>query len=76
MYVRTVLMYDTLMCRVAPEDRDDLDEAAIATLVDSAGQGEFIVLDEAGMKKLLLALEKKINKNQLMRAKFADIPAK
>lgn len=33
-------------------------------------------LDESGLKKLILSLEKKINNNQVQRLKYADKPEK
>jgi hypothetical protein len=61
--------------RVAPED-GNLDQATIQRMLDEADKLEMVALDEPGMKKLLLNLEKKINKNQLLRAKFPEVPAK
>ncbi len=34
------------------------------------------MLDLHGLKKLVLSFERKINKNQQMRIKFADLPEK
>lgn len=33
-------------------------------------------MDKGGLRKMLLTFERKINKNQLLRAKHADDPSK
>jgi hypothetical protein len=33
-------------------------------------------MDATGLKQLILSLEKKINKNQLLRAKYSEQPEK
>lgn len=44
--------------------------------VDPAPAGQVPVLDVLGVKQMLLALEKKINRNQELRMKYPTEPAK
>jgi beta-catenin-like protein 1 len=63
-----------------PEDLDldllagELDEEAIAKLVDSAPEAEKI--DSAGVKRLVVNFEKAYTENTQLREKFADSPEK
>jgi len=50
--------------------------AKINELVDQVADMDSITLDEAGVKKILLAFEKKTTKNQELRIKFPDQPEK
>lgn len=49
-----------------------MDQAMSIDLDESAGE----VLDEQGLKKLLLLFEKRVLKNQEMRIKFPENPEK
>ncbi|CAN0444704.1 unnamed protein product [Ascophyllum nodosum] len=53
---------------------EDLDEEAIARMLEEADKEEVSEVDATGVKQLLLALERKINRNQMMRVKFPDQP--
>jgi hypothetical protein len=48
----------------------------IDRLLDEADEQEIIMLDPTTLRQLLLNLEKKVSKNQKMRMKFPDEPAK
>lgn len=53
---------------------EDLDEEAIARMLEEADKEEVNEVDATGVKQLLLLLERKINRNQMMRVKFPDQP--
>ncbi|CBJ28776.1 conserved unknown protein [Ectocarpus siliculosus] len=55
---------------------EDLDEEAIARMLEEADKEEVSELDATGVKQLLLLLERKINRNQMMRVKFPEQPAR
>lgn len=55
---------------------EDLDEEAIARMLEEADKEEVSEVDATGVKQLLLLLERKINRNQMMRVKFPDQPAR
>jgi beta-catenin-like protein 1 len=57
-------------------DSEEDEEARIQKLLAEADKAEVDTLDIQGLKMMLLSFEKKINKNQLMRVKFADSPEK
>lgn len=59
---------------VQPKKIRKLDENNIQKIVEEAPEVE--ELDEHGLRKLIIQLEKKINQNQLLRAKFPDKPEK
>jgi len=50
--------------------------AKINQIVEEGAEMETVTLDEAGVKKILLAFEKKTTKNQELRIKFPDQPEK
>ncbi|CAM9933078.1 unnamed protein product [Laminaria digitata] len=53
---------------------EDLDEEAIARMLEEADKEEVSEVDATGVKQLLLLLERKINRNQMMRVKFPEQP--
>lgn len=53
---------------------EDLDEEAIARMLEEADKEDVSEVDATGVKQLLLTLERKINRNQMMRVKFPDLP--
>lgn len=53
---------------------EDLDEEAIARMLEEADKEEVTEVDATGVKQLLLLLERKINRNQMMRVKFPENP--
>ena len=53
-----------------------LEAREVARLIAAADAAEVPTLDATGVKKMLLSLEKKINKNSLQRAKYTDEPAR
>ena len=53
---------------------DAAEEADIDELVSSAPEVE--LLDKAGLKRLIVNFERKMNQNQVHRMKFADQPSK
>lgn len=55
---------------------EDLDEEAIARMLEEADKEEVNEVDATGVKQLLLLLERKINRNQMMRVKFPDQPGR
>lgn len=55
---------------------EDLDEEAIARMLEMADKEEVNEVDATGVKQLLLLLERKINRNQMMRVKFPDQPGR
>lgn len=55
---------------------EDLDEEAIARMLEEADKEEVSEVDATGVKQLLLLLERKINHNQMMRVKFPEQPAR
>ncbi|CAM9638437.1 unnamed protein product [Ectocarpus fasciculatus] len=55
---------------------EDLDEEAIARMLEEADKEEVSEVDATGVKQLLLLLERKINRNQMMRVKFPEQPAR
>lgn len=55
---------------------EDLDEEAIARMLEEADKEEVSEVDATGVKQLLLLLERKINRNQMMRVKFPDQPGR
>lgn len=55
---------------------EDLDEEAIARMLEEADKEEVNEVDATGVKQLLLLLERKINRNQMMRVKFPEQPAR
>ena len=55
---------------------EDLDEEAIARMLEEADKEEVSEVDVTGVKQLLLLLERKINRNQMMRVKFPEQPEK
>jgi beta-catenin-like protein 1 len=56
--------------------RAEDEEPSIEQLLAKGDAADIEELDLSGLKQLLLAFEKKINKNQNMRVKFPDEPAK
>lgn len=58
------------------DDLAELGEEDIARLVEEGEIREVVTLDTTGVKQLVLGLEKKINKNQRLRVKYADQPMK
>jgi len=78
--------FESLVKKVSPgvadedvEDLDmellgELDEEAIAKLVEAAPEAEKI--DSVGVKRLIVAFEKAFTENTKMREKFADSPEK
>ncbi|CAM9463938.1 unnamed protein product [Chrysoparadoxa australica] len=55
---------------------EDLDEETIKRMLDEADEADVKEIDAAGLKHLLLALEKKITKNQQLRVKYPEMPEK
>lgn len=53
---------------------EDLDEEAIARMLEEADKEVVTEVDATGVKQLLLLLERKINRNQMMRVKFPEKP--
>lgn len=53
---------------------EDLDEDAIARMLEEADKEDVSEVDATGVKQLLLLLERKINRNQMMRVKFPEQP--
>lgn len=53
---------------------EDLDEEVIARMLEDADKEEVNEVDATGVKQLILLLERKINRNQMMRVKFPDQP--
>jgi hypothetical protein len=45
-------------------------------MLEEAEKTQVAALDAVGVKQLILSLEKKINRNTLARAKYADQPAR
>jgi len=52
------------------------ERAKINQIVEQGAEMESVTLDEAGVKRILLAFEKKTTKNQELRIKFPDQPEK
>lgn len=62
------------MLRFEDMPLEDLDEEAIARMLEEADKEEVSEVDATGVKQLLLVLERKINRNQMMRVKFPEQP--
>merc|ERR1719232_1701374 len=52
-------------------EREKIDQ-----IVEKGAEQETVIMDEAGVKKILLGFEKKVSRNQEMRIKFPDQPDK
>lgn len=62
--------------QIASIPSEDLDKDRIEEILDNLPEVEVPTLDLGGLKKLVLKVEKAINKNQSLRLKYPDQPDK
>jgi hypothetical protein len=54
----------------------ELSAAEIAAMLEASERAEVPALDSHGVRKMLLSLERRINRNALARSKYSDQPAR
>jgi beta-catenin-like protein 1 len=70
-------MYHIINEEAAPSQVEKkLDSNAIERLLEEAEESGISTLDAVTLKQLLVAFERKINKNQMLRVKYSDQPEK